>query len=210
MAVDRIIAAALEVIDNDGLDALSMRSLANSLNSSTATIYRHFPTQAALLGAVVDRVLGEADVDAANYHSLGWREGCEKMAGEIFGAFRRHRQAALLLADHLPVGPNGANVRERTVAIFIDGGFEVPLAAQSSAMLGHLILGFAIQLGGERERTGSDREVLRKAVRGLDLTRFPATAAVKSARWRPTTIDEEFSFALEMVLDGLSRLRAGR
>ena len=209
MPVDRIVEAALQVIDNDGLDALSMRSLATQLNSSTATLYRHFPTQAVLLSAVVDRVLGEADVDAANYRSLGWRQGCEKIAHEIFGAFARHRQAALLLADHLPVGPNSAAVRERTVAAFINGGFEVSVAARSSAMIGHLILGFAIQLGGERERTGTDREALRKAVRGLDLTQFPATAAVRSARWRPTSIEEEFSFALEMVLDGLGRLRDG-
>jgi TetR/AcrR family tetracycline transcriptional repressor len=209
MPVERIVGAALEVIDNDGLDGLSMRSLANQLNSSTATLYRHFPTQATLLGAVLDRVLGEADVDAANYQSLGSRQACEKIAGEIFGAFRRHRQAALLLADHLPIGPNSAAVRERTLAVLIDDGFDVRVAARTGAMLGHLILGFAIQLGGERERTGSDRGTLREAVRALDLEQFPATAAVKRARWRPTTIEEEFAFALEMVLDGLGRLRDG-
>jgi TetR/AcrR family tetracycline transcriptional repressor len=207
MPVDRIVEAALQAIDDFGLEALSMRSLATQLNSSTATLYRHFPTQAVLLGSVIDRVLGEADVDAAHYQSLGWRQGCETIAGEVFGAFRRHRPVALLLADHLPIGPNSAAVRERTLAIFINDGFEVPVAARAGAMIGHLIQGFAIQLGGERERTGSDREALRKAVRALDLTQYPAMAAVKKARWRPTAIDEEFSFALEMVLDGLSRLR---
>ena len=206
--VNRIVDAALRVIDEEGLEALSMRSLAASLDSSTATLYRHFPTRANLLASVTDRVLGEVDVDADNFRGLGWRQGCEKIASSVFEAFRNHRQAALLLADHTPIGPNAAAVRERTLAVLIDGGFDVLLAARAGAMIAHLILGFAIQLGGEREMTEADRAAFRKSIHGIDLSRFPATAAVKQARWRPTTIDEEFAFALELVLDGLSQVRA--
>ena len=205
--VDRIVGAALRIIDSDGLDALSMRALAKQLNSSTATLYRHFPTRVALVQSVIDRVLGEVDVDTANSRARDWRQGCEKIARATFEAFRQHRQAALLLADHTPIGPNAARVRERTLAVLIDGGLAVPVAARSGAMIGHLILGFAIQLGGEREITSADREAFRRAIHATDLAGFTATAAVKAARWRPTTIDEEFSFALEMVLDGLSGLR---
>lgn len=207
--VNRIVDSALQVIDEQGLDGLSMRSLAKHLNSSTATLYRHFPTRAALVQSMIDRVLGEVDVDGTNYRDLDWRQGCEKISHGIFDAFRRHRQTALLLADHTPVGPNAAAVRERTLAVLIDGGFEVTVAARSGAMIGHLILGFAIQYGGERETTDADREAFRKAIHGMDLSRFPATAAVKQARWRPTTVDQEFEFALQMVLDGLSQLRGG-
>ena len=88
-----------------------------------------------------------------------------------------------------------------------NGGFAVPVAARAAAMVGHLILGFAIQLGGERETTEADRAAFRKAVYELDLTKFPATAAVKRAHWRPTSIGQEFAFALELALDGLSQLR---
>jgi AcrR family transcriptional regulator len=207
--VHRIVDAALQVIDEQGLGALSMRSLAKHLNSSTATLYRHFPTRAALVQSVIDRVLGEVDVDTENFRGLNWRQGCEKIAHDIFGAFSRHRQTALLLADHTPVGPNSAAVRERTLAVLIDGGFEVTVAARTGAMIAHLILGFAIQFGGERETTAADREAFRKAIHDMDLSRFPATAAVKQAHWRPTTVDQEFEFALQMVLDGLSRLRVG-
>jgi hypothetical protein len=208
--VGRIVDAALQIIDEGGMDALSMRSLAKHLNSSTATLYRHFPTREALARRVIDRVLGEVDVDPDNYRSLEWRPACEKIAAGTFEAFRRHRQAALLLADHSPVGPNAAAVRERTLAVLMDGGLSAEVAARSGAMIGHLILGFAIQLGGERDVTKADREAFRKAIHDMDLTQFPATAAVKQARWRPTSIDEEFAFALEMVLGGLTQLRGGR
>lgn len=203
----RIVDAALRIIDEEGAEALSMRSVAAQLNSSTSTLYRHFPSRATLIGAVIDRVLGEVDVDAANYASLGWRQGCEKVARETFEAFRRHRRAALLLADHTPGGRNAALVRERTLAVLMDAGLDVTVAARSGAMIGHLILGFAIQLGGDRDITDADRAALRKAVRALDLTQFPATAAVKQARWHPIPVEEEFAFALEMVLDGLGQLR---
>jgi len=208
--VGRIVDAALQIIDEGGMDALSMRSLAKHLNSSTATLYRHFPTREALARSVIDRVLGEVDVDPDNYRFLEWRPACEKIAAGTFEAFRRHRQAALLLADHSPVGPNAAAVRERTLAVLMDGGLSAAVAARSGAMIGHLILGFAIQLGGEREVTKADREAFRKAIHDMDLTQFPATAAVKQARWRPTSIDEEFAFALAMVLDGLAQLRGDR
>ena len=205
--LDRIVGAALQIIDDEGLDSLSMRSLAKRLNSSTAMLYRHFPTREALVQSVIDRVLGEVDVDPANYRGLEWRAGCEKIATGTFEAFRRHRQSALLLADHTPIGSNAAAVRERTLAVLMDSGIAVPLAARAGAMIGHLILGFAIQLGGEREVTDADREAFRKAIQAVDLSRFPATAAVKRARWQPTSVDEEFAFALEMVLDGIGRLR---
>lgn len=208
--VDRITEAALLILDEDGAEALTMRAVATRLKSSTATIYRHFPNRADLIIHVIDRVLGEADTDATNYRHLGWRQGCEKIAGEIFEAFRRHRSAALLLADHTPTGPNAAAVRERMLAVLLDGGFDAQVAARCGAMLGHLVLGFAIQLGGERETSRTDREAFRKAIHALDMTRFPATDAVRRARWRPTTLDEEFSFALEMTLDGITRLPRSR
>lgn len=203
----RIVDAALQILDQAGLEALSMRAVADRLKSSTSTLYRHFPHRAALIAAVIDRVLSDVDVDPANYRDLDWRLGCERIAGSVFEAFRRHRQAALLLADHTPVGPNAAAVRERTLAVLIDGGFQVEVAARAGAMIGHLILGFAIQLSGERQVRNADREAFRKAIQGVDLTRFPATAAVRAAHWRPTSIDEEFGFALEMVLDGLTQMR---
>lgn len=204
---ERIVEAALEIADTEGIAALTTRSVAARLNSSTSTLYRHFPDRAALIGAVIDRILGEIDVAVDSYAGLGWRESCQKVAESIFDAFRAHRQASLLLADHAPIGPNAAAVRERMLATLLDGGFDTHLAARSSAMVGHLVLGFAVQLGGEPDIDDTKREAFRKAIRALDLSRLPATTAVMNARWTPTTIEEEFSFALEMALDGLTSLR---
>ena len=49
--------------EEEGADALSLRALAQRLESSTATLYRHFDSRADLLAQVVDRIFGEIDVD---------------------------------------------------------------------------------------------------------------------------------------------------
>lgn len=205
---DRMIATALDIVDQGGADALSMRTLARRLGSSTATLYRHFPHRNALIVAVMDRVVGEIDADPEEFRTLGWREGCEKICRDIFKAFQRHPWSAILLADHVPTGPNAAAVRERLLAVLMAGGFDAHLAARTGAMLGHMIQGFAIQLSGERNISDEDRQTFGKALKALDLSLFPATAAAQKARFRPTSVEEEFSFALEMVLDGISLLRS--
>ena len=55
--LDRIVTAALEIVDEQGADALSMRSLAQRLGSGTATLYRHFASRSELVSMVVDRML---------------------------------------------------------------------------------------------------------------------------------------------------------
>src|SRR5689334_21438086 len=59
LPLDRIIATAIEIVDEEGADALSMRTLAQRLESGTATLYRHFGSRAQLVAHVVDAVLGE-------------------------------------------------------------------------------------------------------------------------------------------------------
>lgn len=206
MDTTRIVDAAMRLIDEHGAEEVSMRLLAEHLASSTSTLYRHFPTRAALVGAVIDRMFGDVNVDPANYRDIPWRAAAQRFAENLFGVLGRHRYVALLTADHAPIGPNSAAVRERWLSIMLDNGFPVVLAARSGAMIAHLVLGFAIQLGGERANQQRDRRLLAKSVYRLDLTGFPATAAVAQARWQPTSIEEEFAFALELVLDRLWEL----
>ena len=206
---ERIVDAALRIVDERGAGELSMRALAADIHSSTATIYRHFSSRTVLLGAVIDRVLGEVDVDQASYRPLAWRGAAQLFAEDFFAALARHPNVARLMADQTPVGPNAAALRETWLGLMLGHGFPVAVAARSGAMISHLVLGFAIQLGGERADQTRDRNMLRESVYRLDLRDFPATAAVAQVRWRPTTIAEEFAFALELVLDGLAHQREG-
>ncbi len=208
MDTARIVDAAMRLIDEHGADEVTMRSLAEHLGSSTSTLYRHFPTRAGLIGAVIDRMFGHVNVDPAAYRGTPWRAASQRFTENLFEVMGRHRNVSLQIAHHAPIGTNAAVVRERWLAIMLENGFPVPLAARSGAMIAHLVLGFVIQLGGERADQQRERRTMATSVHRLDLTEFPATAAVAEARWRTTSIEEEFAFALELVLDRLWELHA--
>src|ERR1700758_1342265 len=90
LPLDRMLAAALELVDEQGADALSMRSLAQRLESGTATLYRHFASRSELVAMMVDRLLGEIDLDAERLAALPWQQACTAFAQHMFDALGRH------------------------------------------------------------------------------------------------------------------------
>ena len=201
IAVDRILTTALQIIDDDGAEALSMRTLAQRLDSGTATLYRHFTSRAELIAHVVDLVSGSVEIDPAKLRTMPWQKACKTVAHTMFDALRRHPNVAPLMAQDVPIGPNAMAARERLIALLLDSGFSPALAARSYATLARYILGFAIQLtsaGG-----GLDDADLAQVFRDLDPRQFPAT--VKVADHLPVPLDDEFAFGLELIVDGLTR-----
>ena len=91
--LDRILATALQLVDEEGAEALSMRTLAQRLESGTATLYRHFGNRGTLITHVIDRVFGEVDLDAAALAGLSWDQACRTVAQAMFDALGRHRRA---------------------------------------------------------------------------------------------------------------------
>jgi TetR/AcrR family transcriptional regulator, tetracycline repressor protein len=198
--LERIVATALRIVDEEGPDALSMRTLAQRLDSGTATLYRHFTNRAELIAQIVDHMFGEVDLNAEELARMSWHEACRTVAHGMFATLGRHRNMAPLVADQLPTGPNAMTLRERCLAILLHNGFPPPLAARAYATLARHVLGFAIQ------RDAPDDASLPAAVLGLDPARFPATTAVADSI--PIPLDDEFAFGLDLILSGLGQLRA--
>jgi AcrR family transcriptional regulator len=192
--MDRMIAAAIAILDEQGAEALSMRTLAQRLESGTATLYRHFAGRVDLIARVVDAVMGEVDVDAEDLEGLPWQEACETLAHRMFDVMRRHPHVAPLMVERVPVGPRMLALRERALALLLDSGFPPSLAVRAWATLAHYVLGFGSQLtGGEDEPPA--------AWGAIDLTQLPATLAV--AEHIPVPLQSEFSFGLELLISGL-------
>ncbi len=203
MPVERIIDAATAILDEDGAEALSMRTLAQRLDSGTATLYRHFRSRTQLITHVIDAVLGEADIDAAAAREMPWRQAVASGARTLFEVFRTHPHVAPLLAERIPMGPNAMRQREVMIAVFLDAGFDPELAAQAYATVARFVLGFAIQLG---EHPTDDDAELPETWRAQDPQSYPATVAV--AAHLPVGLDREFSLGLELILNGLTQLLA--
>ncbi|WP_211268576.1 TetR/AcrR family transcriptional regulator [Actinoplanes subtropicus] len=191
---------ALLILDEHGADALSMRTLAQRLDSSTATLYRHFAGRPDLIAQVIDRMFGKIDVDPGELGTVGWSQACRQVAHQMFDVLRRHGNVAHLLVEQVPVGPNAMVLRERLVAILLDGGFPPPLAARSYATVARFVLAFALQPGDPGALEG-DRAA-SVSLHTVDPARFPATTAV--ADWMPVPVEEEFAFGLDLLLRGLA------
>jgi AcrR family transcriptional regulator len=199
--LDRIIDTALQIVDEEGADALSMRTLAQRLESGTATLYRHFANRSEVIAHVVDRVFSEVEVNAEEVAAMGWQRACESFAQAMFQVLHRHRNVAPLLIEQAPIGPNAMAHRERLLAVMLANGFTPQHAARSYATVARYVLGFAIQL--------SDREVdnaeLSRLFQKLDPQMFPATHTV--ADYLPVPLDEEFALGLGLIIDGLAKMR---
>ncbi|BCZ21579.1 TetR/AcrR family transcriptional regulator [Mycobacterium senriense] len=205
LPVDRILTTAVELVDERGSEALSMRSLAQRLESGTATLYRHFSNRSQLVSQVIDHILGEVDLDADELAALPWQDACTLFAQHMFDALSRHGNIAPLLIEYTPTGPNALANRERCLAILLDNGIPPAVAARAYATLARYVLGFAIQLSGA-ETDGGERDAeLSAAFHRLDPSRFPATVTV--ADDLPVPLADEFAFGLRLIVAGLERLR---
>jgi AcrR family transcriptional regulator len=181
-----------------------MRSLAQRLESGTATLYRHFANRSELVAMVVDRMLGEVDLDASAIAGLTWQESCISFAQRMFDALGRHGNVAPLLIGQVPMGPNATAHRELILWVLLDNGFPPATAAHTYATLSRYILGFAMQVPGSAAADHHDAE-LSAAFHQLDPSRYPATVAV--ADQLPVPLAEEFAFGLQLIVAGLKRLR---
>lgn len=180
-----------------------MRTLAQRLESGTATLYRHFGNRATLITHVIDRVFGEVELDSSSLAEVSWDQACQTVARAMFDTLGRHRKIAPLLIEQTPTGPNAMVLRERCLAVLLDGGLPPDLAARAYATLSRYVLGFAIQLAGSGD--DAERERVSTHFHDLPSDEFPATRAVADSL--PVPLEDEFAFGLELIVDSLRRLR---
>jgi AcrR family transcriptional regulator len=146
--LERIVATALQIVDEEGADALSMRTLAQRLGSGTATLYRHFDNRAALVAHVVDRMFGVLELNGDELLAMGWERALRTVAHTMSDALARHPNAARLLVEQIPLGPNAMALREHSVAVSLGSGFPPRVAAYAYATLARNVLGFAYRPTG--------------------------------------------------------------
>ncbi|MFI9567476.1 TetR/AcrR family transcriptional regulator [Streptomyces rishiriensis] len=205
MPLERIVATALRIVDEEGADALSMRTLAQRLGSGTATLYRHFDNRAALVAHVVDRMLGAVQLNDGELLATGWEQALRTVAHTMFDALAGHRNAARLMVERVPLGPNAMALREHCVAVLLGSGFPPPVAAHAYATLARYVLGFAIQADGQGGAGPLGDADPSAVFHSVDPDLYPATLAVAGSM--PVPIEGEFSFGLDLLLSGLARLR---
>lgn len=195
--------AASEMIDERGVDTFSMRALAERLNTSTATLYRHVASREELMLYVVDRLLGEVRDGASDRPAPEtWQDAARHRLLLFHGALSAHPNLLPLLASHVPIGPNGLAVREETIARLVSFGFPVELAARVYTTLGHYVIGFLVQQHAQ-DAPGPEHAVeLRSYYRKLDPDLYPFTVAAAEPL-TSVSPEDEFLEGLQFIFDGI-------
>ncbi|WP_045821256.1 TetR/AcrR family transcriptional regulator [Williamsia herbipolensis] len=196
--LDRIVATAIALLNDEGADALSMRTLAQRLGSGTATLYRHFEGRPQLIAHVVDEMFAEmaAHPGVDDSDVKAWQDSLATAARTMFEVLRRNPNVAPLMIENTPVGPHALALRERALAMLLDAGFDAGLAVRAWVTVARYVLGFAAQL-----RTDDPAIEQVAAWEAVDPADFPASMAV--AAEVPVPLEEEFTFGLTMLIAGL-------
>jgi AcrR family transcriptional regulator len=200
LTIERITAAALRIIDDEGLDALTMRRLADDLGAGAASLYRHVANRDELLVEILDHVLGEVGPPPA---TESWREGAEQMARELHQVLSQHAAVVQLLPGDPLLGPNALGRREVVLRYLLDHGFGEAEAVQVYAMVVSWILGHMVLSRGRH--TGPRAAAFRM----LPAAEYPTISDLSS--FGPPAEDELFELGLVTLLDGIeARYRPGR
>lgn len=168
---DRIVVTALGILDAEGLDALSMRRLAQELKTGHASLYAHVGNRDELLDLVFDIVLTEVEVPEPEPGR--WAEQVKEMCRSLRRMFLAHRDLARIAIDRVPLGPNGMVGMERTMNLLRSGGLHDELAAYGGDLLSTFVTAEAWSsrpATPERNRAGSRRRVRRPAPRLPEVT----------------------------------------
>ncbi len=136
---DRIVAAALAIVDADGPDALSLRRLADALGVTPMSLYWHLRDKAELLELVGQAVLAEIEIPPVRGD---WREQLRDVHRAMIGAFLRHPNTADVLIGRARYGPAGLGLFERILAILLGAGFAPAAAFDAYQSLYLFTLGF--------------------------------------------------------------------
>jgi len=205
---DFILDGALEIIDTRGAKAMTLQALATHLQSGTATLYRHFPNRAALIAAVIDRVAGQIDIGDTDSATTPWQQVCKRIAQNTFDALAAHSNLASLIIENAEATPTYSAARELFLAVLLRDGFTPHAARRVYATVSHYVIGFAMQLppGDYSQHQELAPGAARRAFEGADPASSPATATIAAAGAQPSTLAEEFTYGLDMMLLGIERL----
>jgi AcrR family transcriptional regulator len=201
------LAAAIELADRDGIDAVSMRKLANELGFDPMSLYNHVRNKDDLLDSMVDTVVGGIRPGTSD---RDWRISLRTTVLSARRTLLQHPWVPGVIETRRDPGPATLRYLDTVLGILREGGFSVEEGHHALHILGSRILGFTRDLFDDR-RAPSTPEVAAEVARRLAVT-YPhlaelAIAATHGGGLGGCDDDAEFVLALDLMLDGLERRR---
>ncbi len=203
---DRVVEAAFELADADGLDALTIRAVATRLEVKPMSLYRHVASKDELLDALVERMY--AELETPDPRQPDWRVELGRRASSVREVLVRHPWAIALIETRTgPDRPFTFAHAEAVLATLISAGCSPRLASRAFVVLDSYAYGFAVQ-EVTMPSTVPGEAITEEFVAAMQP--YPSLVAVMGTVMAEADYDfvGEFEAGLELVLDGIDRWRA--
>jgi AcrR family transcriptional regulator len=206
---ERVLRAAVALADGHGVEAISMRRIAQELGVVPMALYKHVASKDELLDGMVDVVVGEIDPPA------GGTDGKAAVRRRVLsarGALLRHPWASRVIESRTDPTPLVMAYMDSMIGMFRAWGFSIDLTHHAMHAMGSRLLGFTQELFDDSAEVGPGMapELLRElAGRYPHITELVTAITHDQASVVGQGCDDqfEFEFALDLMLDGLERLR---
>lgn len=200
---ERIALSAIEIADKEGLDAVTMRRVAEQLGAGAMSLYRHVSDKDELVAAMVDLVTDEyAYPDRSG---IGWRDSMHALARQDWAAFLAHPWLLAATATVTPpFGTASLAAMEWALSALEELGLPPHAAARAIMTINNYVQGSArVVLGNRRAEAGDDPgRNWQQRLSDVDLAAFPRLSRLISHPL-PTGERDWFKEGLDVILDGI-------
>ncbi len=216
LTVDEVVAAAIAIADEEGLDALTMRRVAQALGVGAMSLYTYVPGKAELLDLMLDTVFGR--MPRSDLSGLPWRERLRAVARDNREMYERHPWVLAVSTSRPPLGPGMLAKYEHELKAFEGLGLDdIEMDDALTYLMGFVhssAHSAADARASQREDSMTDEQWWAISgpllARVIDQEKYPTAsrvgAAAGAAHNSPYNPDHAYDFGLQRVLDGLGVL----
>lgn len=202
---DRIVRAAVELLDDEGVEGLNMRALGARLGVAPTAVYWHVKRKDDLVVLAADEVWDE--IPLPDVAKVAWRKAVTEMAEGLHAMVTRHPWLATTMSTHLVYGPKKARHDDHALGVFEAAGFTGTTADDAYATVMVYVLGRALTEAAEQARLRRARRAADPDAEERDLFRIIETAKdyprLQARLESGATEPAGLTYGLEVILDGL-------
>ena len=201
---DRILTAALQLADRDGLTALSMRKVAAELNVEAMSLYNHIGNKADIVAGITDLVAGEIELPTPDFD---WKGQMKTRSQSAHRVLMRHPWAAAQFQQPRTPGPMMMSYLDATLGCLIAVGFTPAQADHARNTIDNHVYGFTLQRLTRPTRTREIARLAKRELKEIPKDKFPSLYRRMEdlSEVRSAEVDD-FDFGLDLILDGLDAL----
>jgi AcrR family transcriptional regulator len=202
---DRVLRAAIRLADEGGLDSVSMRKLGQVLRVEAMSLYRHVANKDDILDGIADLVTDEFEVPSADVY---WKTAIRSSVISAHQVLLDHPWAGSLIESRSSSGPARLRYLDAMIGVLAAAGFPMPIVIRAIMALDSHTYGFVLQEMAWPFDADGAAEAAATFASGLPANEHPNVRAMaEMVATAPRGVPVDFEFGLDLILDGLERLR---